>query len=398
MKFPRITILVLDSLGTGALPDANKFGDEGSHTLQHVYDRTKIKLPHLKRLGLWNAGRVTAEWADQVSGFWTRMRERAHGKDTTTGHWEMMGLTLTEGLTYFPNGFAPDLIQELIERAKLPGILGNKAASGTEIISKLGAEHIRSGKPIVYTSADSVLQIACHEESFGLTRLYDVCRVARGLLDEGDRGLKVGRVIARPFIGTEGNFKRTGNRKDFSLKPPKETSLVQLMEAGIRTFGVGKIPDIYGHEGISDSLESHSDEEALGATLNALALAPNGSVIFTNFNDLDMLYGHRRDVEGYARQLVELDRRLPEILSSLKETDLLLITADHGNDPTFKGTDHTREYVPLLAYSPSFGEDAAQVRELKERATFADLGQSLIENFGLPPMIEGESFLHELKV
>jgi phosphopentomutase len=385
-------IVVLDSLGVGELPDAKAFGDSGANTLKHTLERSgKLKLPNLESLGLLEL--VSQSTSPSTRGFYSRMKEISHGKDTTTGHWEMMGLPLKQPLSHFEKGFPPEIMREW-ERLTGCSYLGNVPASGTAIIEQLGGEHLRTLKPIVYTSADSVFQIAAHEEKFGLERLYQICEETRRLLDQSP--YKVGRVIARPFVGEEGSFKRTGNRKDFSLMPPQKTVLDALNEKGISVCGVGKIPSIFGYQGITKILEAHNDQEALEATLTALRSEPQEGVIFTNLNDLDMVFGHRRDVAGYGKQLEIIDAFLPKILAELKDDDLLILTADHGNDPTFKGTDHTREFVPLVLYSPRFEKISTSQRRLKDRETFSDLGQTVADNFNVHGPSHGQSFLSEI--
>jgi phosphopentomutase len=396
MKFKRICLVIFDSLGIGELPDASAYDDQGANTLKHLEDRLgALKIPNLMKLGMGAAGNlVKTKPVAEVLGYYGRMKEISKGKDTTTGHWEMMGLPLKDGLSLFPKGFPPEILQKFTKRTGL-NIIGNKPASGTEIIDELGQEHINTGKPIVYTSGDSVLQIAWHEEKFGLQRLYEICEIARKILDESP--YKVGRVIARPFIGKErGEFKRTGNRRDFSIAPPGQTALDHLIDAKREVVGIGKIPYIFDFKGVSESIEAHNDEEALSATVEALKTKTNAALIFTNLNDLDMVYGHRRNVEGYARHLEHLDAELPKILKVLQTDDLLLISADHGNDTTYKGTDHTREFVPLLAYSPSFGSADLSKRKLSDRETFSDIGQSICDNFSATPIDFGKSFLKDL--
>lgn len=395
-RFDRICILILDSLGVGELSDADAYGDRGSNTLKHLEDkRGPLKIPNLAKLGLAHIGGLQKTLAPETGrAFFSRMKEISKGKDTTTGHWEMMGMPLFEGLSLFPDGFPKKIIDEFKRRTGLE-ILGNKPASGTEIIDELGAEHLKTGKAIVYTSADSVFQIAWHEEKYGLERLYEICEIARKILDESE--FKVGRVIARPFVGTPGSFKRTGNRRDFSLAPWMPSALEYAKERGLSVTGVGKIPYIYDFRGITKPLEAHNDDEAIVATIEALKKEIQSGIIFTNLNDLDMVYGHRRNLEGYAKQLETIDARLPEILKELRSNDLLLIAADHGNDPSFKGTDHTREFVPLLIHSPSFSEMPFKFRQLKDREAFADIGQTICENFGLRELKYGESFLEELQ-
>jgi phosphopentomutase len=310
------------------------------------------------------------------------------GKDTPSGHWEMAGVPVLYEWGYFrdpQNTFPPPLLERLMAEGRLPGVLGNCHASGTEIIARLGEEHMRTGKPIVYTSADSVFQIAAHEETFGLERLIDLCLIARKLVDE----YRIGRVIARPFIGrTASDFKRTGNRHDYAVPPPAPTLLDKLVASGGEVIGVGKIPDIFAHRGISREINAHGNDALFDATLAALADAPDRSLVFSNFVDFDTLYGHRRDTAGYARALEQFDVRLPTLLAQLRADDIVVLSADHGCDPTWTGTDHTRENVPVLAYGRGVG-----ARSLGRRSTFADIGQSLAGFFGLAPMAYGTDFL-----
>jgi phosphopentomutase len=314
--------------------------------------------------------------------------ELSSGKDTPSGHWEIAGVPVLFDWGYFSertNTFPPELLNKLIERAELPGVLGNCHSSGTTIIAELGEEHMASGKPIVYTSADSVFQIACHEESFGLQRLYDLCDLARELVDE----YNVGRVIARPFIGSsKDDFVRTGNRRDLTVLPPSPTLLDKLAESGGDVISVGKISDIYAHQGITQKIKANGNAALFDATLRALESAGDRSIVFTNFVDFDMLYGHRRDVDGYAAALEYFDRRLPELMDVMQDDDVLIICADHGCDPTWEGTDHTREHIPVLAFG-----DSIKAGSLGKRESFADIGQSLAGFFGLEPMDYGKSFL-----
>ncbi|HXH02493.1 MAG TPA: phosphopentomutase, partial [Candidatus Competibacteraceae bacterium] len=314
-------------------------------------------------------------------------REQSYGKDTPSGHWEMAGLPVRFDWGYFPRtvpAFPAALTAALIERAGLPGVLGDCHASGTEIIERLGAEHIRTGKPIVYTSADSVLQIAAHEQHFGLERLYRVCEIARELVDH----YNVGRVIARPFVGAPGSFRRTGHRRDYTTPPPAPTLLDRLTAAGGEVRAVGKIADIFAHRGISRLYKADGNQALFDATLEALHDAGDRCLVFANFVDFDMLYGHRRDVTGYAAALEEFDRRLPELAARLAPGDLVVITADHGNDPTWEGSDHTREHIPVLAFGPNIPTGSIGVRE-----SFADIGQSVAAHLGLAALAEGRSFL-----
>ena len=397
----RAIILVLDSFGIGATADADRFGDAGSDTFGHIAaeraasDKGPLNLPNLARLGLYHAGRdSTGEFAAgansdvEVVGSYGFAEEMSSGKDTPSGHWEIAGVPVLFDWGYFTektNTFPPELIEQLIERAGLPGVLGNCHASGTTIIAELGEEHVRTGKPIVYTSADSVFQIACHEEAFGLDRLYELCDIARELVDE----YNVGRVIARPFIGDNAdNYTRTGNRRDLTTPPPAATVLDKLVEAGGEVISIGKIADIYAHQGITKKIKATGNAALFDATLDVLRDAPERSIVFTNFVDFDMLYGHRRDVDGYATALEYFDERLPELLELMSEDDLLVITADHGCDPTWEGTDHTREHIPVIAYGSNL-----KAGPLGKRETFADIGQSIASHFGLSPMDYGTSFV-----
>lgn len=392
LKFKRVCILVLDSLGVGELLDAADYNDRGANTLLNTYKALGgLQIPHLASLGLLEI--VKPGSTSKVRGYYGRMCELSKGKDTATGHWEMMGLVIRDPFHTFLNGFPEDLMKEWSKAVGL-GFIGNKAASGTAIIDELGAEHLQTQKPIVYTSADSVFQIAAHEEAFGLKKLHDLCAKTRTFLNQSP--YKIGRVIARPFLGQPGSFKRTENRKDYALSPFAKTALDLLLEAGFETWGIGKIPSIYNYHGITKQIEAHNDREALEASLQALRELKRPGLIFSNLNDLDMLYGHRRNVKGYGSQIEFIDSRLGEIMSLISEDDLLILTADHGNDPTYKGSDHTREYTPLLVYNPCFGEAPAQTRKLLERKTFADIGQSLCENYGLQKLSVGESFIGEI--
>jgi phosphopentomutase len=386
----RVFLLVLDSLGVGALPDAAAFGDEGSHTLDHLVGAAGgLDAPTLIALGLGCVPGVRSlpvPAAPRAS--FGRCAERSPGKDTSTGHWEMAGCVLDRPFPVYPDGFPGELIEELCRRASLEGVLENRPASGTEVIERLGEEHVRTGKPIVYTSADSVLQIAAHAEHFGLERLYAVCEVARELT----RPSGLGRVIARPFVGGPGTWERTWDRRDYSLEPPRETVLDRLAAAGVPVVGVGKIEDIFAGRGVTRSVHTAGNRDAMRAVLEEARSLERG-LVFVNLVDFDMLYGHRRDPRGYARALEELDPDLAELESVLRPRDVVLLTADHGNDPTRAGgTDHTREYVPLLA----FGGGLRAGVDLGTRETFADIGATVEERLGLPPFGPGRSILPEL--
>ncbi len=396
----RAVILVMDSFGIGATDDADRFGDAGANTLGSIArqrdDAGKpLRLPNLTRLGLMRAaeessGERPAGVGDSsdIIGAFGFAAELSSGKDTPSGHWELAGVPVLFDWGYFTertDTFPPELLERLVERADLPGVLGNCHSSGTVIIAELGEEHMATGKPIVYTSADSVFQIACHEESFGLQRLYDLCDIARELVDD----YNIGRVIARPFVGTDGNnFIRTGNRRDLTVRPPSPTVLDKLVDSGGEVISVGKIADIYAHQGITQKIKATGNAALFDATLAALQSAGDRSIVFTNFVDFDMLYGHRRDVDGYAAALEYFDQRLPELIDVMQDDDLLVICADHGCDPTWPGSDHTREHIPVLVYGKSVVAES-----LGKRDTFADVGQSLAVFFGLEPMDYGTSFL-----
>jgi phosphopentomutase len=380
----RILCLVADGFGIGAAPDAAKYGDEGANTLGNLAQAVGgVHLANLERLGLGNLGsfRGLSPVAAPLARV-TRLTERSEGKDTTTGHWELAGLVTRKPFATFPHGFPAALIDAFVREAQLPGILGNYAASGTQILQDLGEEHMKSGKPIVYTSADSVFQIAAHEQTFGLERLYRVCTVARQITAPH----QIGRVIARPFVGkSPADFRRTEHRRDYSL-PPGENTLDLLVRSGIDVLSVGKIEDIFDHRGITRGNHTGNNADSLRASYDFLVESRGrNAFIFTNLVDFDMLYGHRRDAAGYARCLHELDDFLPRLLGELREGDLLMLTADHGCDPTFRGTDHTREFVPLVAFSP--GQPGAR---LPDRASFADVGATVLGAFGVSAKGLGE--------
>lgn len=388
-KFRKITVIVLDSVGIGELPDAKEFGDEGAHTLGHILGTVDTKLPNLQRLGLGNiADLPKMSPVASPAAYYGKMNEISSGKDTMTGHWELMGLKTETPFQTYPNGFPRDLIARF-EQETGRKIIGNKPASGTEILVELGEEHMKTGAWIVYTSADSVFQIAAHEEVIPLPELYRACEIARRLTLEPEHS--VGRVIARPFVGKPGNWQRTPNRHDYAVKPPEPTVLNALKNAGKEVVAVGKIGDIFSGEGITASYPTKSNQHGIQETMARLDQDFSG-LLFTNLVDFDSLYGHRRDPEGYARALEEFDAALPELLAKVGENDLLVITADHGNDPTHAGTDHTREYVPLIVYGPSLKNPGS----LGERATYADLAATIADNFGVHATEHGRSFLREL--
>jgi phosphopentomutase len=383
----RFLILVADSAGCGALPDAREYGDVGSDTIGNTSRAVGgLSLPVLGRLGLGNLTAVAGVPPDGAGGFHGKMAERSRGKDTITGHWEMMGIVLQEGLALFPNGFPPEIVEPFLAATGAPGILGNKAASGTEIIRELGEEHQRTGKPIVYTSADSVFQIAAHEETVPLERLYAWCIATRTILDPW----RVARVIARPFVGTPGKYVRTYHRKDFAIATPGRTVLEKLVEEKVPVVGVGKIPDIFDRRGITEEIHTEGNADGLARTGALLDRFDHG-LVFVNLVDFDMLYGHRNDPEGYGRALEEMDRALPRLLAKLRPGEVCAITADHGCDPTTPGTDHSREYVPLLVHAPGRGAGS-----LGTRGSFADLGATVADFFGLRAEV-GTSFLGALR-
>lgn len=394
-KYHRIFVVVMDSLGVGAMEDSPKFGDVGVNTLGHISESVEsLEIPNLRRLGLANLCPLRqVEPAEKPLAYYTKLNERSNGKDTMTGHWEMMGLEVTKPFkTFTDTGFPPELIKELEERTGRT-VIGNKSASGTEILEELAEEEIATGHMIVYTSADSVLQICGNEETFGLEELYRCCEIAREITMKDE--WKVGRVIARPYVGKKkGEFKRTSNRHDYALKPYGRTALDALADAGLDVISIGKIKDIFDGEGITKALKSKSSVHGMEQTI-ATAKEEFRGLCFVNLVDFDALWGHRRDPEGYAREIEKFDVNLGVLLELLKEDDLLIITADHGNDPTYTGTDHTREKVPFLAYSPSMKGSG----ELAETDTFAVIGATVAENFGvkMPENTIGSSLLEQLK-
>lgn len=394
----RVFILMMDSFGIGGAPDASDFGDGGAATFEHIAAaHPDLNIPNLISLGLVNAAqdatgqpiRLMPKSSPTMNlpAAFGHMKEMSRDKDTVSGHWEMAGLPNLKGWGHFkPDypSFPPELIENICQEAGLSGILGNKAASGTVIIQELGEEHIRSGKPICYTSADSCFQIAAHEEHFGLENLYRLCEIAYKHVQP----YRIGRVIARPFIGEKaGEFTRTTRRRDYAAQPFGETLLDKAKNAGRRVFAIGAINDIYAHRGITDPIHAAELPGLWDATLQAMKDAPDGSLVFTNFEDFDMYYGHRRDIKGYAQALEYFDSRLPGILPLLKEDDVVFITADHGNDPAFKGTDHTREQVPVLMFGKNI-----RPRNLGQRDTYADLGQTAADFLDIPPLNSGKSF------
>ena len=403
---PRAFIIMLDSFGLGATADAGHYGDLGSDTLGHIAqycaegnaDKAGVRqgplaLPNLTRLGLNGAARISQGKDVQgldvniaIQAMYGCAHEISLGKDTQSGHWEMAGVPVLFEWGYFQPDYpsCPDaLLNAFIVSAKLPGVLGNRHASGTDIIKELGEAHQQTGKPIVYTSADSVFQIAAHEESFGLDKLYEVCEIARKLVDP----YNIGRVIARPFAGKPGNYYRTGNRRDYATPPPAPTLLDNLVNEGGAVIAIGKVADIYAHHGISKTVKADGNQALFAAYVAEVKTAPDRSIVFVNLVDFDMLYGHRRDVTGYAAALEAFDSWLPAFEKEMKLGDITVITADHGCDPTFMGSDHTRENVPVLVFGPNIATQA-----LGKRETFADIGQSIAKHLGLPPLPHGVAF------
>lgn len=404
----RAFLFVLDSFGVGGARDAADYGDLGSNTLGHIAEfcaagaadraglrQGPLKLPNMTSLGLMDIAKMASgnypagmPLPERLFGLYGAASEQSNGKDTPSGHWEIAGTPVMFNWGYFPtegDAFSPELVEAICRDGEIPGILGNCHASGTEIIERLGEEHIRNGKPICYTSSDSVFQIAAHETHFGLERLIALCQVVRGLLDP----FNIGRVIARPFTGeTAETFERTGNRRDFSVLPPEPTLLDRLVEAGRSVHAVGKVGDIFAHQGVSRVIKANGNAALTSATLAAMDEAADGDLVFTNFVDFDMIYGHRRDVPGYAAALEAFDLSLPDFHRRLKPGDLVVLTADHGCDPTWRGTDHTRERVPIMAFGPGI-----RTRSIGVRSSYADTGETIAAHLGIPAGRHGWSFL-----
>jgi len=388
--YKRVFLIVMDSVGIGESPDAEKYNDKGADTFGHIAEHCNgLHMPNMAKLGLSNIRKIKGiDKAEKPLAYYTKMQEASAGKDTMTGHWEIMGLNIDTPFNVFPDGFPEELISQLEEKTGRK-IIGNKPASGTEILDELGKQHMETGDLIVYTSADSVLQIAAHEEIVPIEELYKICEIARELtLDDP---YMIGRVIARPFLGEPGNFTRTSNRHDYALKPFGRTVMNELKDNDIDVIAIGKISDIYDGEGVTKSLRTKSNMDGMDKLVDTLNMNFTG-LSFLNLVDFDALYGHRRDPQGYGQALEEYDARLEEVFDLLKEDDLLIITADHGNDPVHHGTDHTREYVPLLVYNKGMQEG----KELSIRQTFADIGATVAENFGVTMPKHGKSFLKEL--
>ncbi|PTG62404.1 phosphopentomutase [Staphylococcus chromogenes] len=388
--FNRVHLIVMDSVGIGEAPDAAKFGDEGSHTLRHTLQDFDQALPNLQKLGLGNIDHLPViDRVDHPQAYYHKLSEASVGKDTMTGHWEIMGLNIMQPFKVYPNGFPEELIQE-IEQMTGRKVVANRPASGTQIIDEWGEHQMKTGDLIVYTSADPVLQIAAHEDIIPLEELYDICEKVRELTK--DPKYLIGRIIARPYVGEPGNFTRTSNRHDYALKPFGQTVMNALKDDGYDVIAIGKINDIYDGEGVTEAIRTKSNMDGMDQ-LNHVVQKDFNGLSFLNLVDFDALYGHRRDKPGYAQAIKDFDERLPELLGNLRENDLLIITADHGNDPTAEGTDHTREYIPVLWYSPKFQEGG----ELKGDTTFSSIGATIADNFGVKAPEFGHSYLNELK-
>ena len=387
----RINIIVLDSFGVGELPDAHEYGDEGSNTLEGIYNNYKLNLPKLKKLGLYNiVGLNIPEKEENPIGCFGKATEISKGKNSPVGHWEMSGAITEVAFSTFPNGFPKDLLEKVSKEANIPGFICNEKGSGTDLLKKYGEESVKTKKPIVYTSADSVFQIAAHEDVYPIDELYRICKVARKVIDKGN--YNIGTVIARPFVGTANdNYKRTYNRKDFEATTFSKTMLDVLNENGRTVYAIGKIEDLFVGRGITDSV--YTEGNADGIEKNILALKnSNYDLIFTNLVDFDMLYGHRNDVEGYGKALEYFDSKLPEIIKNLKQDDILIITADHGCDPSTPSTDHSREYIPVIVYGKSLKSNI----DLGIRKTYADISATVLDYFDLENLKYGTSFKNEI--
>ncbi len=392
MDFKRVIWIILDSVGIGQLPDADVYGDVGSDTLGNIFkEYRRLELPNMRRLGLGNIDGIQGvEPVNKPVGAYGKSKELSNGKDTTTGHWEMTGIYRPVAFRTYPDGFPKEVIERFISENKLPGVLGNCAASGTEIIERLGTKHVESRKPIVYTSADSVFQIACHKDVYSIEELYKMCESARSILNES---YETARVIARPFVGDAGSYERTSERRDYSVLPPKNNLLTYMKAEGHNVVGVGKIEDIFCKEGITYAIHTKSNDDGMDVTMECMKKNEyKKGLIFTNLVDFDSKWGHRNDPKGYGDGLEEFDKRLGELLKVLEDDDLLIINADHGCDPTTESTDHSREYIPILVYNKKMNNGV----NLGVRECFADIGQTLAEIFKVKKLDIGESFLEDI--
>lgn len=387
----RAIIIVLDGFGVGELPDADKYGDEGSNTLKGIYEKCKPNIPNMKKLGLYNIESIgIPEKEEKPIGAYGKLAEKSVGKNSPVGHWEIAGDITNPGFTTYPNAFPQEMIKEFIEKTGIKGILCNEVGSGTEILKRFGEEHIKTGYPIIYTSADSVFQIAAHEDVIPVKELYKMCKIAREMLDKPE--YNVGTVIARPFIGTTSeNFTRTYNRKDFESNTFGRTMLDVISENGRDVISIGKIEDLFSMRGITANYHTEGNKDGIEKTIQEIKKESRG-LIFTNLVDTDMLYGHRNDVEGYSKALEYFDSKLPEIMKNMKETDILIITADHGNDPTTPSTDHSREYIPMLIYGKEIKEDV----NIGIRDTYADISATVLDILELEKLENGKSFKEEI--
>lgn len=387
----RAIIIVLDGFGVGELPDANVYGDEGSNTLKGIYENCKPHLPNMKKIGLYNIENIgISEKEKEPIGAFGKLAEKSVGKNSPVGHWEIAGHITKPGFTTYPNAFPKEMIEEFIQKAGIEGILCNEVGSGTEILKRFGEEHMKTRKPIIYTSADSVFQIAAHEEVIPVEKLYELCKIARKILDKPE--YNVGTVIARPFIGTTSeNFTRTYNRKDFESNTFGKTMLDVISKSGKDVISIGKIEDLFSMRGITKNNHTEGNEDGIEKTIQEIKRDTQG-LIFTNLVDFDMLYGHRNNVEGYAKALEYFDSKLPEIIENMKETDILIITADHGNDPTTPSTDHSREYIPMLVYGKQIKENV----NIGTMDTYADISATVLDILGLEKLENGESFKNEI--
>ena len=387
----RVIIMVLDGFGIGEAPDAGKYGDEGSNTLAGIYNNTTLKTSNMKKLGLYNIDGVkVGEKVENTIGAYGRAREQADGKNSPVGHWEISGYIKHPGFTTYPNAFPKKLVDEFIEKTGVKGVLCNEVGSGTEILKRFGEEHIKTGYPIIYTSADSVFQIAAHENVIPVEKLYEICKIARKILDKPE--YNVGTVIARPFVGDSSqNFTRTYNRKDFESNTFGKTMLDVIYESNKNVIAIGKIDDLFGGRGITKAIHTSGNADGIEKTIDEIEQDTEG-LIFTNLVDTDMLYGHRNNIQGYAEALEYFDSKLPEIIAKLKDTDMLIVTADHGNDPSTPSTDHSREYIPILIYGKHIKENV----NLGTRKTFADISATILDIFNMPRLENGISFKNEI--
>lgn len=383
----RVIVMVLDGFGVGELPDANKYGDEGSNTLAGIYNNTKLNIPNMKKLGIYNIDGINLDEKEESPiGIYGKAAEQCDGKNSPVGHWEMSGYIQHPAFKTYPNAFPKEMIDEFIEKTGVKGILCNEVGSGTEILKRFGEEHIKTGYPIIYTSADSVFQIAAHEDVIPVEKLYEICRIAREMLNKPE--YNIGTVIARPFVGDKSeNFKRTYNRKDFEASTFGRTMLDVIKENKLDVIAIGKIEDLFVGRGITRAIHTQGNADGIEKTIDEIKKVTKG-LIFTNLVDTDMLYGHRNDIEGYARALEYFDEKIPEIINTMNDNDVLIITADHGNDPSTPSTDHSREYTPILMY----GKNLKNNVNIGVRATYADIAATILDMLNLPQLGTGESF------